>query len=47
MFVNTVILSIYENRGSSIFQKTISFDTFSGHYIVYESDSEQINTSNV
>ena len=46
-FVNTWILSVYENIDSSIFQKTISFDSFSGHHIVYESDSDQIISWNV
>ena len=46
-FVNTRILSVYENIDSSICQKIISSDLFSGHHNVYESDSDQIISSNV
>ena len=46
-FVNTKILSVYENIDSSICQKIISSDLFSGHHNVYESDSDQIISSNV
>ena len=45
--VNTRILSVYENIDSSICQKIISSDLFSGHHNVYESDSDQIISSNV
>ena len=46
-FVNTRILSVYENIDSSICQKIISSDLFSRHHNVYESDSDQIISSNV
>ena len=46
-FVNTRILSVYENIDSSICQKIISSDLFLGHHNVYESDSDQIISSNV
>ena len=46
-FVNTRILSVYENIDSSICQKIISSNLFSGHHNVYESDSDQIISSNV
>ena len=46
-FVNTRILSVYENIDSSICEKIISSDLFSGHHNVYESDSDQIISSNV
>ena len=39
-FVNTRILSVYENIDSSICQKIISSNLFSGHHNVYESDSD-------
>ena len=46
-FVNTRILSVYENIDSSKCLKIISSDLFSGHHNVYESDSDQIICSNV
>ena len=46
-FVNTRILSVYENIDSSICQKMISSDLFSGDHNVYESDSDRIISSNI